>query len=438
MADISLTVAEGILKFDYRDMVRDVLNSAVVLNFRLERDYETVAGDRVWFPLNTGRNPSFASRAPGADLPFRGTQEYKPTFFTVPEMYGRFQVSQRDIKASRNSKGAFLRVLDSEMRHLIRDAKVSLNRMNFGDGSGIIARADDADPGADATHGLDEEKIGDAGGTTETYYAVRFLSKNQRINYIASADKGDETKQGILTIPKIVSSTTKGTAAVKPTVTYTDAVFDAVVADSDWLIIDGSHVNDQMGLLGIVDDGDATLGFVDTIQGIQRTGAGNEFWQANVLRNPGTPGTNREVTLDLYQEALDLAEEEGDGLVSVFLTDYGIRRKTLALMVQDKRFTSPYELELDGGFRALSYNGIPIIPDKDCPRHKIFGLDEPTLKFYQMSDLEWMEEDGAVLNRVANQPLYEATLFLYRELASSDMRNNVLIDDIIDPSNPNE
>jgi hypothetical protein len=39
-----------------------------------------------------------------------------------------------------------------------------------------------------------------------------------------------------------------------------------------------------------------------------------------------------------------------------------------------------------------------------------------------MSDWEFMEEDGAVLNRVPNTDAYEGTLFLYAELAT-DGRN---------------
>jgi hypothetical protein len=39
-----------------------------------------------------------------------------------------------------------------------------------------------------------------------------------------------------------------------------------------------------------------------------------------------------------------------------------------------------------------------------------------------MSDWEFMDDDGAILNRVANTDAYEATLYIYSELAT-DARN---------------
>ena len=434
MANLSITIANEILKIDYQDIVRDVLNSSVVLNYRLERDYESVQGDQVYIGLNTARNQSFASRSSGDKLPSRGTQTYNATFFTIPEMYGRLQVSQREIKASRNAKGALLRVLDAEMRHLIRDTKNRLNQMNYSDGLGILARINDATPGG-TTVDLLVEKNGQGVVATnpdkvtrETYFASRYLENGVNINFVISANRavGPQVLADPNTIT--VTATTKGAS---PTVTFSAA--PAGLADGDWLTVHNSYANDQMGLLGLVDDGSvATRRFITTLQGIDRSVAANDFWNASILNNSGT---DRDISLDLIQEAMDEAEIQGDGEVTLWLTTYGLRRNILALMVADKRFVAPYEMDLDGGFRALSYNGVPIVPDRHAPKHTMFGLDEPTLKFYQMSDIEWLEEDGSVLNRVVDEPLYEATLFLYRELACTDPKNNVRIDDLNDATN---
>lgn len=442
---VDLTSINEILKIDYIEVVRDVLNSSTVLNHRLEKDYESVQGDRVYIALNTNRNHSFASAADGSapntsvTLPQAGSQSYAATTFQIPEMYGRLQVTERMIKASRNSKGALIRVLDTEMRHLIRDSKNAINKMNFGDGSGAFARVNQADPDTSATGVIivDAEHTGDAGGTAATAFGGRLLEAGQRVNFYAAKTSGTAAEMTggdyfiiATTDTTITVSATAGGAAEDLT-SPTNANTATEIDDDNWIANTGSIGNDQMGLLGIVDDGDATYGFLSTYNGIDRATAGNEFWQANVNRNAGVL---RDVTLNMYQEAIDTSEIQGDGEITAFLTTYGLRRETLGLLVADKRFVAPYEMDLDGGFRALSYNGIPIIPDRHAPLHKIFGLDEPTIRFYQMSDWEWMEEDGAVLNRVPDRASYEATLFLYREMACTDPRNSVKIDDLNDPT----
>jgi hypothetical protein len=63
--------------------------------------------------------------------------------------------------------------------------------------------------------------------------------------------------------------------------------------------------------------------------------------------------------------------------------------------------------------------------DKDCQSGTAYGLSTNRLQFYRMSDWEFMDEDGAVLARIpgaSGQDAYEATLFLYSELAT-DGRN---------------
>lgn len=446
-----LALLNEILKLDYIDVVRDVLNSSTVLNHRLERDYESVQGERVYIPLNVSRNNSFGARAQtgglansslsygGSEtLPTPGEQGYDSIQFQIPEMYGRLIVREKDIKATRNQKGAFVRVLDSEMRHLIRDAKNTLNKYNFGDGTAALASLDGFSagtftvfneghaPGASPSYAGQFKGVTATGANNGSYYALRHLEVGMPVGVIDVSASTTAVQETAGTITSINHSNN--------TFVVNDTALSMTVADGDILVpaellggqINSAYNNAQMGLMGIVDDVDAQG--ASTFQGIASS---NSWWQANVLDNSQTL---RDISLDLYQQAIDEAEIVGDGEITIFLTTYGIRRETLGLLVADKRFVAPYEMDLDGGFRALSYNGIPIVPDRHAPKHIIFGLDEPTIKFYQMSDFEWMEEDGAVLSRLPGLPAYEATLFLYREMATTDRANNVRIEDINDPT----
>jgi hypothetical protein len=87
-------------------------------------------------------------------------------------------------------------------------------------------------------------------------------------------------------------------------------------------------------------------------------------------------------------------------------------------------------MTLDGGFKAVEYNGVPMVVDKDCVNYNIFFIDESSLEIYQMSDFDWMDEDGAVLSRVSNYDAYEAVLYWYSELGVSKRNANVRLADI--------
>jgi hypothetical protein len=47
-----------------------------------------------------------------------------------------------------------------------------------------------------------------------------------------------------------------------------------------------------------------------------------------------------------------------------------------------------------------------------------------------MSDWEWMQEDGSVLNRVANKDAYEATMFIYHQLTTDQRNAHGVIEDL--------
>ena len=91
------------------------------------------------------------------------------------------------------------------------------------------------------------------------------------------------------------------------------------------------------------------------------------------------------------QKAIDTVEERTGSRINFIVTSPGVRR---ALFNKLSAYRQIDTMELEGGFRAISFNGIPIV----C-------------------DWQWLEgEDGKVLKQLADKPVFRATLVKYAEL----------------------
>jgi hypothetical protein len=134
------------------------------------------------------------------------------------------------------------------------------------------------------------------------------------------------------------------------------------------------------------------------------------------------------------QEAVDaveaqLADDTGGALSpTILLTTRAIRRKYAELLKADKRFLD-WKI-MDGGFKVIEFNGIPMAVDNDAHMGEMYFLYEPSLQIYRMSDMEWMEEDGNVLTKIHGYDAYEAVLFCYQELGCSRRNVNAVLTDV--------
>lgn len=74
-------------------------------------------------------------------------------------------------------------------------------------------------------------------------------------------------------------------------------------------------------------------------------------------------------------------------------------------------------VELDGGFKALSYHGIPLVYDRFIPQGTMYLLDTNVFKLHQLCDWRWLEsENGKILRESNDGKEYTATLVKYCDL----------------------
>ena len=117
----------------------------------------------------------------------------------------------------------------------------------------------------------------------------------------------------------------------------------------------------------------------------------------------------------VIQTAIDRLEENAGSRVDFIVCSWGVKRALQKLFSENKRNVDV--MELAGGYRTISYNGIPVVADRFCPDGTMYLLNTADFCLHQLCDWKWLEgDDGKVLKQVAGKPLYTATLVKYADL----------------------
>lgn len=458
--------ADKILKEYYLGPVRSQLNSETLLAYRISKNSEIVEGRVVVMPLHTGRNVGAMSRredgviSNGATLPAAGRQGWTDMRFPVRYNYGRIKLTGPVMASARSQRGAFAKIINEEVVGMVRDLKNDLNRQYFCDGSGRFATVTDVaaaptytvydpwDYGRQAPS-LKWLQVGDrvavedvsAGAGTSAILSLNAVANSTTITAIDLANK-------TITVGGAAGTVAAGDNIVK---VYDDGV--AVAGGAGISTLRGAtasaanEASDMMGLIGICSGaGTNTTNWPRSIVGAYSAvpagqvyaanaggyvyadvqGASHALWRSNNFFNAGIP---RALTTDLMQQAFDASEQQGQAAPSIGICSYSVRRAYVNLLTADRRYVNEYML--DGGFKAVDYNGTPIVPDKDCPEGVLFWLSEPNLMIARMSDFYWLDKDGAIFSRATNSvDAFEAILAYYAEFVSDRRNAHSVIGDI--------
>ena len=97
------------------------------------------------------------------------------------------------------------------------------------------------------------------------------------------------------------------------------------------------------------------------------------------------------------------------------------------------------EIEVTPGLIIPAFQGpdnkVGIEASRHCPRGKVFLPDMMNYGYTQMSEgLEFMDEDGSVLCRVADKAQYEASAIAYRQFITIRRDTHCLIENLQEDS----
>lgn len=382
MADnpLSMTTIANALKYWYLDGLRYQLNEAAsIFLSQLERTQEHVEGYKVKMALSYGVTGGIGNRSDTGTLPTVNPRKFVQAEWDTQNLFARIQVSDKAIQSSRSARGTFIQALTHELEKAEKDAKKDLSRQVMGDGTGKLATI---------------SAVSSAGNThTCTLDSAKWFAEGMLID-VYTGDTKDTSEAEVTSVDK-VNKQIVFVAATAPEAE--DVIY---VAGNKGLEISG---------VGKVMTADNTL------YNINRS---TSKWF-----NPLIKAVNGEISEVKIQEGIDDAEDEVGNIINFLLTSKGVRRAYQNLLTAQKSIVN--SLDLKGGFKAISYNGMPLAADKYVPAGTLYGFSLENWKLYEVADWGWMDEDGNILTRVSQKPVYEATLRKYCDLGCDLPRGQV-------------
>lgn len=391
--------ADAILKEDYLPVVREQLNDKAQFLMQLEQNSEDIEGRRAVLSLHVTRNSGVGSRKDDGTLPTAGYQGSAEERIPVYHHYGRIQLTGPVMRASKSDKGSFTRALKFEQSNLVDDLKRDLNRQAFGLGTGVLATC------TVSTTGQTTVLLADATTAVQMrQFEVGMLVDIGTLAELNSGSGGPTYGNAIVSVDASAKS-----FVVTSNLDTATAATDFVARAGNGGALGGSTQKEITGLQAIVDS-TGTLFNVNP--------STYPVWASVEDTTGGTPTEN------LFAKIMHQIEIAGGGNVDLIVCSDGVHRAFANNLTAQKRFATT--IDLKGGYKDLDVaaggGSVPLVWDRDCPTSTAFFLNKSHLTLFTQSDWEWMDDDGAVLSRVANKDAYEAVLYRDLELAT-DKRN---------------
>ena len=369
---VTTTSADGVLKSYYLDAVAEQLNkTANPLLAAIEQTSSDVWGKDIRKAAVYGVHGGVGAGTEDGALPATSGGGYAQLTATLKNLYGRIEISDKAVRASRGDEGAFVDLLNTEMEQLIKSSSFNFGRMLFGDGSGKLGT------------------VSSVSGTTYTMDSVRNFAVGMIVDIIGSGGESVATAR-----------TVTGVDYANGTITLSGA--SATNAGNCGVYVQNSRDQEITGLGAIFSSS-------ETLYGLTRA---DHPWL-----NPVKVEVEGAITENAVQKAIDLVEESAGSKVNFIVCSWGVRRALFKVLSAYRQIDT---VELAGGAKAITFNGIPVVADRFCPSGTMYLLNTDDFRLHQLCDWQWLEgENGRILAQVPGKPVYTATLVKYAELLCS-------------------
>ena len=294
---VTLQTADNALKEVYLGVVADQLNTSVnPLLAKINQTTSDVWGKEIRKMAPYGINGGIGAGDEDGSLPTAAGNNYAQFVLELKNLYGRIEISDKAIRASQNSAGSFVNLLNAEMEGLIKASTFNFGRMLFGDGTGILATISTNDTSSvtvDTTRNLIEGMVVDivnkADGTVNTVAGRR----------ITSIDRANKKVT--------LSGSTLTSEAFKPSTSQTNTYA---------LCVQGSYGKEITGLGAIFKSS-------GSLYGLNRS---TYNWMVPYISNIAGESTMTAISDVTMQKAIDELDEVAGSKVDFIVCSAGVKR----------------------------------------------------------------------------------------------------------------
>ena len=370
---VTLQSADSALKDVYLGVIANQLNVGVnPFLAKIKHTTSDVWGKNIVKLAPYGVNGGVSASTEEGKLPQSGANNYLKFVTDLKNLYGKIELSDKAIRASQSNSGAFVNLLNDEMEGLIKASSFNFGRMLFGDGSGKLAA------------------IKSVATKVYTVDKVNFVIEGMIIDVYDS----EGTKLGSARITAVDRKTKKITIDKE----FTSQKF------AGGFITNQDSLNNELTGLG------AIFNQTGYIYGLDKSKY--DFLKPQVVTEFGT------LTDTKIQEVLDDVEQNSGAGINYITCSYDVRRKYQSYLETYKRNVDV--LNLEGGFKAISINGIPCIADRFVEDGTMLLLNTNDFAMHELCDWQWITgDDGRILHQNPGYATYSASLVKYADLICS-------------------
>ncbi|MCL2255830.1 MAG: phage major capsid protein [Firmicutes bacterium] len=368
---VTVQSAENALKAVYLGAITELLNTKVNPLFtKIEQTSSDVWGKEIRKAVSAGLNGGVGAGTEDGELPTAHGKKYLQMVATLKNIYGQIQISDKAIRASADGRGAFTDLLNAELTSLLEASKFNMGRMLYGDGSGILSGVDPGTPSEGYPVGRPRFFV--AGMVVDLLnFNNQLVSTGHRIRHV------DQVQGRIFFENDPPTLTTIGGS----------------------LVVQGSFGKEITGLEAIFNN--------EEIYGLRKEDHG--FLQSHI----GI--ANAPIDDILIQRNIDAIEHNTSGTINFLGASPDVKYAYQEYLGQYKRNIDI--MELTGGFKTLSFNGIPFVFERFVEDGRLILLDTTAFKLHQLDDWRFLEtENGKILRQNQGRATYSATLVKYCEL----------------------
>lgn len=376
---ITLATADNALREVYLDVLSNQLNTTInPLLSRINQTTSDVWGKEIRKIAPYGINGGIGAGTEDGNLPESAGNNYAQFVLSLKNLYGKVEISDKAIRASESSTGAFVNLLNAELEGLIKASTFNFGRMLYGDGTGFLA------------------EISTNTNNSVNVDSVLNLIEGMVVDIVSASGVPIKQSLRIQSIDR-----------VNKDVYFTTSNLSDISTESAGykLCVQGSYNNEITGLGAIFKS-------TGELYGLNRE---TYNWLVPYMKDISSGSSPTDISDVVMQKAIDELDENANSKVDFIVCSAGVKRNY-------QSYLSSYRsniniMDLEGGYKAISYNGIPLVSDRFVPANTMFLLNTNEFNLHQLCDWKWLEsEDGRVIKQTPGKATYQATLVKYADI----------------------